>query len=326
MKADLRIYGFLCCCLLFAGLVAWKDDVAEPQTPAALGALLFNDPILSRDFSVSCASCHIPKFAFADTVAFSIGVDGHLTRRNTPSAMNTLSRVLLMWDGRAATLEDQALLPLEHPEEMALHRDSAVTRLLQHPSYSSWFRRIYSREADLPALLHALASFQRTLETSDTSNDRWLADIEPGMTAQQVRGRELFFGKANCIECHFTPDFTGDEFRNIGLYTGAAGEDPGRFEHTKDSSDLGKFKVPGLRNVAVTAPYMHDGRFRTLREVLDFYNDPSKQLRLAVNADTLIRPLGLNVGELDDLETFLHALTDDRFIPVSRQRTSDQKR
>ncbi len=326
MKADLRIYGFLGCCLLLAGLVAWKDDTPDPQTPAALGALLFNDPILSLDSSVSCASCHIPRFAFADTVALSVGIDGRLTTRNTPSAMNTLSRVALMWDGRAATLEDQALLPLEHPEEMSLHRDSAVARLLRHPSYAPWFRRIYSREADLPALLHALASFERTLETSDTPNDRWIADVEPGMTGQQLRGRELFFGKANCIECHFTPDFTGDEFRNIGLYTGAAGDDAGRFEITKDSSDLGRFKVPGLRNVAVTAPYMHDGRFRTLREVLDFYNDPSKELKTAVNADTLIRPLGLNGQELEDLEAFLHALTDDRFVPLSGQRNAAQKR
>ena len=129
------------------------------------------------------------------------------------------------------------------------------------------------------------------------------------------RGHQLFVGqKAKCFDCHFGPDFTGDEFRNIGLYDGGRDNDKGRYNVTQDENDLGKFKVPGLRNVAVTAPYMHDGSFKTLREVLEFYNDPYKFVEHPINIDTLmIEPLGLTDQELTDLENFLLTLTDDQF-------------
>ena len=293
------------------------EERTDPRTPDELGELLFNDPILSLDSTISCASCHRPEFAFADTTAFSVGITGHLTSRNTPTVMNSLSRSVFMWDGRAATLEDQMLLPLEHPDEMGLHRDSAVHRLRNDPYYGPAFRKMFKREVDLDLLLGVLAAFEKTLETSDTPNDRWLADIEPGMTPAQLRGRELFFNKGNCIECHFTPDFTADEFRNIGLYDGKKLKDAGRFQHSRDSADLGKFKVPGLRNVAVTAPYMHNGMFKTLNEVIEYYNEPSSFLEVAINADPEIKPLGLTETEMDDLEQFLIALTDDRFAHLT---------
>lgn len=282
----------------------------------ALGEMLFNDPILSLDSTISCASCHKPAFAFADTSALSRGISGHLTRRNTPSAMNMADRSIFMWDGRAASLEDQMLLPLEHPHEMGFHKDSLVERLKRSPKYGPLFKAIFKDEPKIQYIQGAIAWFERSLETSNTPNDRWLNNLPNGLDDEQIKGRELFFGKANCITCHFTPDFTGDEFRNIGLFNGKDLQDAGRFEITKDSSDLGKFKVPGLRNVAVTAPYMHNGMFATLEEVIDFYNDPDLIVPNAINRDPDIKKLDLTSEEKKALVRFLEGLTDDRFAEI----------
>lgn len=280
-----------------------------------LGEMLFNDPILSLDSTISCASCHRPEFAFADTTALSKGIGGHLTRRNTPSAMNMASREIFMWDGRAASLEDQMLLPLEHEHEMGFHRDSAVARLNRSAKYGPLFKQVFGREANLKLLQASIAYFEKSLETSDTENDRYLNDMPHAMTEDQLAGRSLFFGKANCNVCHFTPDFTGDEFRNIGLFNGKNLQDTGRYEITRNVADIGKFKVPGLRNVAVTAPYMHNGMFATLEEVVAYYNDPDKVVPDAINRDPDIKPLGLTSQEKSQLVAFLHSLTDDRFKP-----------
>ncbi|MGC4059160.1 MAG: cytochrome c peroxidase [Chitinophagaceae bacterium] len=263
---------------------------------------------------MSCASCHKPEFAFADTAVVSRGVHGRAGTRNAPSAMNVSARESLFWDGRAATLEEQALGPIANPVEMNLPVAEAVKRLKRNPRYRSVFLSTFRRMPDARGLATALASFERTLETSNTPNDRWLNEEPGGLTEQQIRGRDLFREKARCFECHFSPDFTGDEFRSIGLFNGRQYADSGRFGITHDSSDLGKMRVPGLRNVAMTAPYMHDGSFKTLREVIDYYDDPMKVLPDGRNRDSLLRePLHLSEQEKQDLESFLHALTDDRF-------------
>lgn len=284
------------------------------MTRAKLGRKLFFDPVLSEDHSVSCASCHKPAFAFADTAAFSIGVHGRVGSRNTPSAMNVAARDVLFWDGRAETLEQQALIPIANPLEMNLPIDSAVRRLRKSKTYVALFRQVFGALPTARNLGLAIAAYERTLETSDTPNDRWLNDKPNGMTASQVRGREVFFGKGQCVECHFTPDFTGDEFRGIGLFNAKQYNDSGRYLITKDPADLGTFKVPGLRNVAMTAPYMHDGSFKTLREVIDYYDNSRAVLPDGINRDTLLnKPLRLTELEKQDLEAFLVALTDDRF-------------
>lgn len=293
----------------------WSSRMPDPATPAELGERLFFDPILSADSTISCASCHRPEFAFADTTAFSLGVGGQRTARNTPSAMNLGARPYFFYDGRAATLADQALHPIRNPVEMGLPVPEAVLRLVRHPGYSRWFSKIYNRPVDSLALGDALAAFELTLETPDTPHDRWLGGGDTSaLTASQRRGREIFMVKGRCFDCHFSPDFTGDEFRNIGLYSGKPTDDSGRFTITRDSADLGKFKVPGLRNVALTAPYMHDGRFRTLREVIDYYDQPFNFVPDPINADSLLRtPLGLTGPEKEDLENYLRGLTDYRF-------------
>ncbi|MES2479718.1 MAG: cytochrome c peroxidase [Bacteroidota bacterium] len=286
------------------------------MSKAKLGELLFFDPILSADSTISCASCHRPEFAFADTVAFSVGVGGRLGKRNAPSVMNMSDRESFFWDGRAATLEEQAIFPIEDHNEMNLPVGEALTRLNHNKKYRQLFADIFNQAANKQNLGAALAAFERTLETINTPLDRWQNDEKADtLNPQQIRGRELFFSKAKCNECHFTGDFTADEFRGIGLFDGRKHNDSGRYNISKNKADIGKFKVPGLRNIALTAPYMHDGSMKTLREVIDYYDNPGKMLPNGLNRDSvLMEPLGLSEQEKADIEAFLRALTDDRFI------------
>ncbi|MEN8957691.1 MAG: cytochrome c peroxidase, partial [Flavobacteriales bacterium] len=275
---------------------------------------LFFDPILSLDKTISCGSCHRPENAFADVTSLSLGVNDSVGTRNTPSVMNMASRSHYFYDGRAATLEEQAIGPIENPVEMNLKIEEATLRLNESTVYFSLFKKIYFEEPTNENLANALAEFQRTLESDGSApHDKWMNDEDPmAMTLSQKRGRELFLEKAKCFDCHFGPDFTGDEFRNIGLYDEQEYGDKGRFDETKDSNDLGKFKVPGLRNVALTAPYMHDGSMETLEEVIEYYSDPYMFVENPINMDSImIKPLKLTVQEKADLVNFLHSLTDE---------------
>ena len=281
-----------------------------------LGEKLFHDPILSSDYSISCASCHKPQFAFADTAAFSVGVGGKLGTRNTPSAMNMAMREHFFWDGRAASLEAQVSGPISNPVEMNLPFKQAVLRVRHHDAYRKLFWQVYRRLPDSLHIVKALAAFERSLETFNTPNDRWLNDLPNGLNEEQLRGRELFMGnRTRCFDCHFTPDFTADEFRNIGLFNGTSLNDSGRYLITRKHDDIGKFKVPGLRNVAITAPYMHNGQFKTLREVIDYYNEPDAVIPNAINRDTILpKKMQLTESEKNALEAFLMALTDEQFV------------
>lgn len=297
----------------FSGMAFLPAPVVK--TKAQLGKMLFEEKMLSLDSSVSCTSCHKPEFAFADTSAFSRGINGTLTKRNTPSVLNMLNRSAFFWDGRARTLEQQALMPIANKDEMGLPIPEAVKRLNGHPEYKKMFRRIFGRNPDAAGLAAALAAYERTLETVDSPFDDWSNDDTTAWTASEERGRKLFIsGKTKCFNCHFMEDFTDDGFKNIGLYNGRDIADAGRYTISRKQKDLGAFKTPGLRNVAVTAPYMHNGRFKTLEEVVAYYNDPKKIVPDAVNTDADLRtPLGLTQQEMTDIVTFLRSLTDKRF-------------
>jgi len=285
-----------------------------PANEVELGKQLFFDNILSKDYKISCASCHNPKFAFADSVPFSHGNDGSEGKRNAPSVMNMASRSIFFFDGRAATLEAQAIFPIEDPLEMDLPIEQAITRLKENAFYAAAFKKIYKKSPNKELLGKALAAYESTLETSASDWDLFAKGKESNFSEAAQRGREIFNEKGKCFDCHFGPDFTGDEFRNIGLFNNKDLNDAGRFWITKNSSDIGKFKVPGLRNVAVTAPYMHNGMFKTLREVVDYYNEPEKFVQGSLNTDSLLsKPLGLNEQEITDLIAFLESLTDQQF-------------
>ena len=291
-----------------------KENI-DIKTKAGLGKKLFSEKILSKDSSVSCASCHIPKFAFADTVAFSVGIEGKLTKRNTPSVLNMKNRPYYFWDGRATTLEEQALMPIQNPDEMGLPIDEAVKRLNQSREYKQLFQKIFNQKPTEKNLAAAFSAYEKTLETVDSKFDDWSNNIK-NLSASEERGRQLFVGdKAKCFDCHRMEDFTTDEFKNIGLYNGKELNDAGLFTLTNKETDKGKFKTPGLRNIAVTAPYMHNGMFKTLEEVVEYYNNPQKFVPDAINIDEVLKtPLGLTEKEKKDLVSFLKTLTDKKYI------------
>lgn len=314
MKSELSvIIGLFVICLLLGSSYTSFDLQDEIQSKEELGKKLFFDPILSLDQSISCASCHKPEFAFADNQALSLGVDDSLGVRNTPSVMNMLSRPYFFYDGRSATLEAQAIGPIENPLEMNLPYNVAVERIQNNIDYQLLFKRLYDNRPDSFNIANALAEFQRSLESDGSAPvDNFYPDAPDALTPSQQRGRELFLSdESKCFDCHFGPDFTGDEFRNVGLYDGVTLVDQGRFDITNDSTDLGKFKVPGLRNVALTAPYMHNGMMETLEEVIDFYSNPYEFVATPINMDTtMLEPLNFTDQQKTDLVNFLHSLTD----------------
>ncbi|MEZ4911693.1 MAG: cytochrome c peroxidase [Saprospiraceae bacterium] len=290
-------------------------NTEPPKTKAELGKLLFFDPIMSMDSSVSCGSCHKPEFAFADSVAISPGIQGRMGSRNAPSVMNMAFRDLMFYDGRSSDLRDQVHFPIGDTLEMGFNLDRVVERLNRHSDYSDWFTNLYGQAPNGLNVADAVALFEESLETSDTQFDRWMNDQENTFSEAAKRGRDLFMSeRTRCFDCHFGPDFTGDEFRNVGLYDGEKYRDKGRYNITHDEADIGKFKVPGLRNVAITGPYMHDGSFKTLEDVIDFYNNPKSFVSNPINIDTLLQnSLSLTFQEKSDLVSFLKSLTDVRF-------------
>jgi cytochrome c peroxidase len=245
-----------------------------------------------------------------------MGVGGVRGVRNTPSAMNVSLQKIFFWDGRAKTLEEQALAPIKNPDEMNLPIDQALRRLKLSHKYSDYFKKIFNSEPTASTLAEALASFERTLETSDSPFDIWKFYDDSNAVANSVkRGFTIFNTKGKCSQCHFGSNFTQDEFRNIGLFNGLNLNDSGRIIISRKKEDIGRFKTAGLRNVAITAPYMHNGMFKSLKEVIDFYNEPDKVVPNSINRDSLLaKPLGLSQEEKNDLEAFLISLTDKRFI------------
>ena len=281
----------------------------------ALGKRLFFDPILSKDSTISCSSCHTPSSAFTDPVAFSDGVAGQ-TGRNSMPVINAGWMKTLFWDGRAVSLEDQALQPVENETEMGETWDNIVIKLQRPPAYPALFDAAFGSNAITNDLaVKAIAQYERTLISSNSKYDRFLAG-EIDLNEQEKLGRQLFFTeRADCFHCHGTRLFTDNRYHNNGL--DEFYEDLGLAAITKNPADVGKFKTPTLRNIAYTAPYMHDGRFETLEEVIDFYNEGAQP---SVTIDPLIGPnrrLNLTQTEKDALITFLKTLSDPGFVGQS---------
>jgi cytochrome c peroxidase len=335
--------------LLPLGLAAGIGQMAgldvNPLTRAKieLGRQLFFDPRLSKDASISCASCHHPDFGYAKDTQFGEGMGGQKGNRNSPTAYNRILSSIQFWDGRAATLEEQAKGPIANPIEMANTHDVAVDYLNKIPGYKVQFARIFPNEGlNIETVAQAIASFERALVTGPSAwdyhealknfTDLYSADYEDfelmkednpelyeeyvtlkkqadenPMSESAIRGAALFFGqKASCTACHVGANFTDELYHNLGVGMDAEKPDLGRYEITKNEKEKGAFKTPTVRNVELTAPYMHDGSQKTLEEVVEWYDKgghPNQWL------DEKIKPLKLTAEDKADLVAFMMALT-----------------
>lgn len=309
-------------------LGVWRQSL-PPDNPlteekVALGRALYFDKRLSADGTVSCATCHDPATAFADNRPVALGVNNRVGPRNAPTLLNAAFSPLLFWDGRARTLEEQVLQPLFNPAEMGMtDRRAVVARLEADADYSRLFAEVFGRAGlTVENAAKALAAFERTQFSGDSPFDRFVAGDTEALTKAQHRGWLLFRGKARCITCHAfsaaAPFFTDFKFHNTGVAVGGANlerlaraagpADLGRYAVTKKVEDLGAFRTPMLRDVELTAPYMHDGSEKTLLDVVRFYDrGGEKNPRL----DRRLRPLRLSEQEMSDLVEFLRALTSE---------------
>lgn len=274
----------------------------NPLTSAAvaLGERLFFDARLSADGTISCASCHRPEYAFADTSARSIGILHRTGKRNAPSLLNAVYLDELFWDGRAASLEQQVLMPLTDSLEMGRSLTDVEQQLQRSGRYAGAFAHTYGRAANAEDLARALASYIRTLRSGNSRVDRFEAGDSTALSPSEIRGRALFMGKARCRLCHIGSRFTDGEFHATRV---SSGRDPGRYAVTGDSAEHFAFRTPGLRDVARTAPYMHDGSITTLADVIEFYDRGGGPGVL----DLRLRPLHLTPDEKRDLVAFLGA-------------------
>jgi cytochrome c peroxidase len=329
-------------------LAATPADNPETPEKIALGERLFFDGRLSVDGTVACASCHDPGRAFTDGRPTSIGVEGRSGQRNAPTVLNALYQKTQFWDGRVATLEQQAALPIVNPVEMGQPSlDAAVASIAAVPEYRQAFQNVFGRPPSGPDLLRAIAAYERTLTSFDSPFDRFMAGDKNATDAAAKRGWTLFNGRGRCNLCHALSrsrpnltSFTDNDFHNIGIGiirhhvvplarqveklvdSGNASDIDrvailsdmsvlGRFLVTKKEPDIASFKTPDLRNVLVTAPYFHDGSQATLWDVVDHYNKGDGLQNPWLDED--IQPLALRESEIDDLVAFMASLTSKAY-------------
>ena len=290
---------------------------------AELGRRLFYDPILSADSTFSCGSCHHQEYAFSDNAPLSLGINARNTTRNTMPLFNLAWYKAMFWDGRSESIDKQALIPVAHPDEMNLPWTEAEKRINRSTFYRSQFQLVFGIDKiDSVHITKALAQFERTLLSYNSKYDRVLRGEEV-LTPQEFNGFVLANdqSKGNCLQCHTTDaDALGTtrKFSNNGLDAAQMASDyidQGLAAFTGRDEHAGLFKIPSIRNVGLTAPYMHDGRFETLEEVLDFYSD---NLQHSYNRDSKLAPkistgYRLNAQEKEDIIAFLHTLSDTVF-------------
>lgn len=294
----------------FPEMIIPQDEWLSP-TRIALGRKLFFDPILSSNNAISCGSCHFQAQAFGDPNPISTGIDGLPGTRNSPPLFNLGWRTRFFRDGGVDDLALSALNPITNPHEMDFNIGGIVARVNSRSDYRVLFREAYNDTATAQHVIRALAAFQRILISANSIYDQKFVRQENREVSESAeRGYTLFFGdKAGCYRCHGGFNFSTEEFRCNGLFESYP--DSGRQRITFKPGDKGKFLVPSLRNIGVTAPYMHNGSILTLEEVIERYNQGGSSFP---NKDPLIQPLGLSEAEKADLKAFLLTLTDEEFL------------
>ena len=292
-----------------AGLppILWPKDNLYTPAKAELGRLLYFDKRISADGTLSCASCHHPSKGFTDQAPVSTGVRGQKGGINSPTVINRAYGMLQFWDGRAASLEAQAVGPMANPIEMGNSHPAVIETLKKIPGYRTRFKAVFgSDDISLDNVAKAIATFERTVLSGNAPYDKYRLGNKSAMTASQIRGMNVFFNKAKCDKCHENANFTLNAFHHLGVGQNKPNPDPGRFDVTKKPSDFGAFKTPTLREIEHTFPYMHDGSLKTLEEVVDFYDKggiPNK------NLDEEIKKLNLAAQDKTDLVAFMKALS-----------------
>jgi len=311
--------------------VLWKEfEALEVDTlyydtqdlpEVILGKALFFDPKLSKSNQISCSSCHDPELGWTDHRAVSLGNDHLLGSRNTPTLYNIAERTSYFWDGRAKRLEEQAGGPLSAHHEMDTDVKTLPAKIQQIQGYKPLFKKAFGDEkVTYDRIVGAIATFQRTIKSQPSRFDKFLKGEYQYMTDQEIYGMHLFRTKARCINCHNGKYFTDESFHNIGLtYYKREYEDLGRYQHTKDPNDVGKFKTPSLRDLLVTKPWMHNGLMDDLEGIVNLYNsgmhmiDPTPEEKandpLFPVTDKLMQPLQLNEQEINALVAFLESLS-----------------
>jgi cytochrome c peroxidase len=289
----------------------------NPTTPAKveLGKQLFFDPRLSGANNISCASCHMPERAFGDGIQWNKGHNGATLTRNTPSLLNVGFYSSYFWDGRAASLEEQALGPIESPVEMNQNLDELEHELRAVPGYVEQFQKVFGGGPTRLSIGRALAAFERTLVTGPSPFDRYLAGEKDALSADAKRGLELFQGSARCIECHHGPNLSDGKLHRIDL----SAEDLGRATVTQRPEDRYRFRTPSLRNIAETGPYSHDGTYKSVEDVVLFYYRGAPQS--AAKGPPLEAPdlRGESFSDMPYLVSFLESLSGEP-PPIQRPR------
>jgi cytochrome c peroxidase len=267
-----------------------------------LGRQLYFDPRLSKDNTVSCATCHDPNKGWSNGEVVATGVRGQKGDRSAPTIINSGYQAFQFWDGRADELEGQALGPIQNPIEMDMNLEELEAKLNKIDGYRRQFKEVFGSDVTRDGIAKSIAAFERTILSGDAPFDRFKAGDKSALSEAAQRGMKVFFNKAQCSACHTGPNFTDGGFHNIGMGMEKKEPDVGREKLTKLLGDRGSFKTPTLREIARTAPYMHDGGKKTLEEVVDYYDKgghPNPQL------DESIFPLNLTEQEKADLVTFL---------------------
>lgn len=280
----------------------------------ALGRQLFYDARLSFDNSVACASCHRQEHGFADAASTSLGVFNEIGVRNSPTIANSGYAKALFFDGRAASLDEQILEALTNPAEMRSSEQLVTERLRADADYAHMFRNIFGEAANARNAVKAIACFVRSIVTGNSPYDRFKRGDSAALSPAQRRGMALFFDqRTHCSTCHSGFNFSDEQYHSTGLYTHYY--DDGRYNVTHNEKDRGIFRTPTLRNIALTAPYMHDGETFTLEDVLRHYNKGGRNF---FNKSPLIVPLNLTEAEMYDIVAFLQSLTDEKLIGNSK--------